>query len=48
MSPPVRLNKIVAALLIVVAVTPCEKVVFAFTLIVVALISTVVLSKAVA
>ena len=36
MSPPVRSNKIVAALLIVVAVTAFEKVVFAFVLIVVA------------
>ena len=35
-SPPVRLNKIVAALLIVVTVTAFEKVAFAFVLIVVA------------
>ena len=36
MSPPVRLNKIVDALLIVVAVTAFAKVVIAFVLIVVA------------
>ena len=47
MSPPVRLNKIVEALLIVVAVIPRAKVVFAFMLIVVATTSTTVLLKVV-
>jgi hypothetical protein len=47
MSPPVRLNKIVDALLIVVAVIPRTKVVFAFMLIVVAETSAAVLLKVV-